>query len=269
MVRFFYENPVFRLEELVAWKASHGSSKAASVQNLIQYYLNSGRLCRIRRKLYAVVPPNISKENLTVDPYILAGKVTHDSVLAYHTALELYGVAYSSFGQSYYLSKQKIKQFEFNSHFFKPVRWLGSLRKLADDDYEIDSINRQGVNLRITSLPRTFVDVLDRVELSGGWEEVVRSISNINVLDIDRTISYCLKLENATLAAKVGYFLEQREGAFSPTEEQLAILLKSKPLSPQYLSKKRTKPCRLIKKWNIMIPVNIDNKNWEEPEDDL
>ena len=35
------------------------------------------------------------KWRLTVDPYLVAAKMTEDAVLAYHTALEFHGRAYS------------------------------------------------------------------------------------------------------------------------------------------------------------------------------
>ena len=120
--------------------------------------------------------------------------------------------------------------------------------------------------LSITNVARTFVDVLDRIELSGGWEEVVRSISNIAILNIDDVVTYCLLLNNRILAAKVGFFLEQRQGAFSVNPEQINVLLKLKPVSPQYLTDS-TQPSQWVKKWNLMVPLQILNQGWEELND--
>lgn len=77
----------------------------------------------------------------------------------------------------------------------------------------------------MTNAARTFVDVIDRVELYGGSEEVYRSISGLAVLNIDQVIDYCSMLDNVRLNAKVGYFLSQRQAAFAVTEKQLAPLL--------------------------------------------
>lgn len=266
---FFYTHPVFRVDELAEWKVGRGSHSRRAIRALLQHHLKFGRLMRMRRGLYAVVPPNETAETFFVDPYLIAGKVTEDSMLAYHSALELFGVAHSSFEQFTYLSVQKTKPFEFQNRWFRPAVVPINLRAKNDILFEVEIINRQGIDLRVTSMSRTFVDVLDRVELSGGWEEVIRSISNIAVLNIDHVIEYCLKLDNAILSAKIGYFLEQRQGAFSPTEEQINKLLKKKPTSPQYLSKKHIDPCKLIKKWNLMMPINIIQKKWEEPQHDV
>ena len=126
-------------------------------------------------------------------------------------------------------------------------------------------INRQGLDIKITNISRTFVDVLDRIDLSGGLEEVCRSIENIVILNIDMVIKYCLMLENARLAAKVGFFLERRKGVFAVTDKQLKALLAVKPCSPQYLSINLRNDCQYVKKWNLMIPKQLLNKTWEEP----
>jgi hypothetical protein len=72
-------------------------------------------------------------------------------------------------------------------------------------------------------------------------------------------------LENSRLAAKVGFFLEQRKGVFAVTGKQLQSLLAVKPRSPQYLSTNLRNDCQYVKKWNLMIPKQMLNKTWEEP----
>jgi len=266
---YFYEHPVFRLDEFIQWKQQASNANLRATHAQLQHYLKAGRLLRIRRELYAVIPPNQSRESLTVDPYLIAGKVAPDSVIAFHSALELFGVAYSAFDQITYLSCHKTKPFEFQERWFQPVALPSKLKNKKDAFFEVETINRQGINIRICSLGRTYVDVLNRVDLSGGWEEVIRSISNISVMNIERVIEYCCKLDNAILSAKVGYFIEQRQGAFAATKEQIDTLLLQKPSSPQYLSKKNRESCRLIKKWNIMLPLKVINHAWEEPNYDV
>ncbi len=120
----------------------------------------------------------------------------------------------------------------------------------------------------LTSLARTYVDVLARPDLAGGWEEVCRSLDNIAALNIEKVIEYCLALKNNIVAAKVGYFLEQRQGAFSVSQAQLSHLQTNKPISPQYIHHHAKESCVLIKKWNLMVPKSIVNRIWEEPNND-
>jgi len=263
--RFFYEHPVFRHEEFAACKASEGEIKPSSVNTALRYYLKVGQIKRIRRKLYVVIPPNQTPESVMVDPYLIAGKATEDAVLGYHTALELMGAAYTTFGQFTYITTQKSKPFEFQRRWFQSVAMPTALQKNQKAFINIDTKDRQGVSLKVTNPERTFVDVLDRVELSGGWEEVCRSIQNFSVLNIDEVIAYCLLLENKRLNATVGYFLSQRKGAFAVSDAQLKSLLNAAPKIPQYASKKTKEKFELIKPWNILLPVSVIHQTWEEP----
>lgn len=261
---FFYEHPVFSYEEFTKWKKEQGTITTRAIHLALHYYLKMGVITRLRRQLYAVIPPNETAETVNVDPYLLAAKVSKDSILAYHTALELHGFAYSSFEQFTFLTAHKIKPFEFQHQWFQPVAIPSALAQQVN--IEVETLNRQGLDIKITSVARTFVDVVDRIELCGGWEEVCRSINHIAVLDVDAVISYCLKLKNARLAAKVGYFLEQRQGAFKIPAAQLKSLLAAKPVSPQYLSKKPQGKCHLVKKWNLIMPEYVLKQQWEEPD---
>lgn len=265
---FFHMHPVFRFEEFASWKAQQGPIKAASVHSALAYYVKTGKLKQIRRHIYAVILPNQTSKGF-VDSYLVAGKATRDSVLAYHTALELLGLAYSSFGQLTYLTQQKSKSFAFEAQFFRPVAHPYALSKKAMLNVGVMAIERQGVTLNVTNAARTFVDVLDRVELSGGWEEVYRSISNLAVLNIDEVINYCLALDNALLNAKVGYFLSLRREAFAATTAQLERLQAFKPKAPQYASKRGQDAFRLVKEWNVLLPTAVVDQQWEEPNDNV
>jgi len=263
---FFYEHPVFRYEEFALFKATQGVTKSISVNTALMYYGKSGRIKSIRRKLYAVVPPNQSPDDVMVDPYLVAGKATEDAVIGYHSALELLGVAYSSFGQLTYITQQKSKPFDFNGHWYQSVSSPLALQKKQTVDIYVNTINRQGIDIRATNAARTFVDVLDRVELCGGWEEVYRSVSSLAVLNVEQVIDYCLLLDNTRLNAKVGYFLSQRQDAFAVTEQQLAPLLARKPKVAQYIPGLAAEQFQLVKPWNIYLPLSVINQSWEEPD---
>jgi len=264
---FFYSHPVFRYDEFANWKAEQGTKHPRAIQNALQYYLNIGRILNIRRGLYAVAPPTGVDEPILVDPYLIAAKVTEDNVLAYHTALELHGVAYTIFDRFTFLTNKKTKPFEFQNHWFQPSSFPKALKK-KDAYFGVESINRQELEIKITSLARTFVDVLDRIPHSGGWEEIVRSISKAVSLNIEEVIEYCLMLKNNILVAKVGFFLEQRQGAFAVKNNLLELLLKHKPSSPQSLATSR-EPGQFIKKWNLIMPKYVLQKSWDEPNHDI
>lgn len=266
---FFYTHPVFRYEEFAHFKTTQEVNNPRAVRKALLYYVKTMRLLNVRRGMYAVVPPDVSPDQVSVDPYLLASKASNDSVLAYHTALELHGIAYSAFEHFIFLTSQKIKPFEFRGQRFQPVAFQVALKNSSDTNFGIEELDRQGMTIKITNLARTFVDVLDRIELCGGWEEVVRSINHMAALDVNAVIKYCLLLNNRILAAKVGFFLEQRQGAFSVSKNLLQPLMEKKPLTPQSLVAHEREGGQLIKKWNLILPLRVLKKSWEEPDHDV
>ena len=94
---------------------------------------------------------------------------------------------------------------------------------------------------------------------------VERQNSKMAVLNVDEVIHYSLLLNNRVLNAKVGFLLEERQGAFVVDEKKLALLLPHLPATPQYIVHDRHESCRLVKKWNLMMPASVLTRSWEEP----
>ncbi len=264
-----YVHPIFQLNEFENWKRAKGEIKDSSIHSSINYLIGSGQIKRIRRELFGVIPPNENANTVNFDKYLIAAKIVDDSILAYHTALELHGLAYSSFEQLTFLTNKKIKPLEIYSNWFQSVQTPKVLKDEKLENFFTQEIDRQGVKVKITNISRTFVDVIDRHDLSGGWEEVVRSVSNIATLNVEEVFEYCLTRKNNTLSAKVGYFLEQRIGAFSPPIEIIEKLIKLSPSKPQYIGNIAKEKHKLIKKWNLMVPVNVVSQMWNEPNYDV
>jgi predicted transcriptional regulator of viral defense system len=108
------------------------------------------------------------------------------------------------------------------------------------------------------------VDVLDRPDLGGGWEEIWRSLELVEFFDLDRVIEYALLLGNATTAAKVGLFLEQHRDVLMVEDKHLQPLRERRPRSPHYLERQQKKARRLVAEWNLIVPQRILDRAWEE-----
>jgi len=88
---FFYRRPVFTNEELAQFLASRRAHGPRTQESLLAYYTKTGRVVRVRRGLYAVVPPGATPQTYSFDPFLLTAKMTKDAVLAYHTAWKSMG----------------------------------------------------------------------------------------------------------------------------------------------------------------------------------
>ena len=263
-VEFFGLKPVFTRTEFATRTAVDKTASRRTVDSLLAYHVRTGRLLRLRRGLYAVVGPGASSGAQPVDSFLVAAKLADDAVLAYHTALEFHGKAYSVHERLSYLTASAARPFQFRSQNFRGVPFPRALVARGQGLFEVKTLERAGVGVRVTSLERSLVDVLDRPDLGGGWEEVWRSLELVEFFDLDRVIEYALLLENATTAAKVGLFLEQHRDVLMVEDKHLQPLRERRPRSPHYLERQQKKASRLVAAWNLIVPQRILDRAWEE-----
>jgi predicted transcriptional regulator of viral defense system len=263
---FFATHTVFTFKEL---KASLGSAykNNSTLQNLLQYHQKQGHILLIRKGLYAAIPKESQGFENLIDPFLLAGKLSDDAVLAYHTALALDGKTYTVTNCFYYLTRtRKKKNFEFQGNSYQAV---SSPSKLKKTDLGVVRLNRQGLVIAVTSLERTFVDILDRPYLCLFWEEIFRAIESIEYLHLDAVLEYASHIRKQKTAAIVGFFLELNQEKWMVSTKILKALQKLSPKKPFYLHRSLKGPYQLISKWNLIIPVALLNKSWEEPHADI
>ena len=261
---FFSQHVVFTLEELDVFLAEKDSSNRRTRNALLAYHRQQGHIVSVRRGLYAVVPPGMSPDTSPIDPYLLAAKMSRDAVLAYHTALEFHGKAYSIYEQFYYLAERRSLPVNFRSCEFRCVRIPKTLRDKQKEIFGVNRAERAGIDVRVTSLERTLVDVLDKPDLCGGWEEIWRSLESVEFFDLDKVIEYTLLLGNSTTVSKVGFFLEQHQDALMVEEIHLKPLRELRPSMPHYLDRSNRKKGRLVSDWNLVIPVAVLERSWAE-----
>jgi predicted transcriptional regulator of viral defense system len=189
--------------------------------------------------------------------------MTDDAVLAYHTALEFYGKAYSVHESFLYLTGTFPRHLTFRGYRFRGVKFPKKLDNQKKFLY-VNSEERSGVSLRVTNLERTMVDVLDRPELGGSWEEIWRSLEAIEFFNLDQVVEYTLSLKNRTTAAKVGFFLEQHREALMVNDFHFDALRNLLPRKPHYMMRTSRRPCRTVANWNLVVPLEILNRSWQE-----
>ncbi len=266
LYEFFNKFQVFRLEDLNEFLESKDPEKAVEHnrrKKLLAHYIKQKRLVKIRKEIYQVIPPGESSENYAVDPYLLASKLADDAILSHHTALEVHAKAYSIFNTFYYWTRKEIRYpFEYQGIKFKPVQQPKILLEKKQEDFGTKIVYRKDQALKVTTFERTFVDLLDRPKLAGSWEEIWRSLASIDYFDIDEVFHYCSLLENATIFAKVGFYLEQNQKRLAVTDKELNKFSKFKPRSPHYLEK--NKSGKLLQRWNLIVPDEILEETWEE-----
>lgn len=261
---FFRRHPVFTGKELAVHLASSSNVGPRGQEALLAYYTKTGRIIRIRVGLYAVIPPGSDPVSYPVDPFLIASRLTKDAVLSHHTALEFHGRAYSVWQRLIYSSSRPVREFIFRSSIFRGARFPEALMRSGAERFGVLKKERAGLTLSVTGFERTLVDVLNRPDLSGGWEEIWRSLESVEFFDTDKVVEYALLLGNATTAAKTGFFLDQHREALSVEEYHLKVLRDHKPRQPHYLDRNKRKNGCLVADWNLVIPRDILEQSWDE-----
>jgi len=259
---YFETNPIFCHSEFVAAHTADGRSEFTS-NNLLARHSVSARLIRVRRGLYAVVPRGVDPDKASVDPYLLASRLTDDAVVAYHAALQFHGKTYSVWRRFHYLTGKRTRPFSFRGMEFVPVQVPSAVRSLPQWGGGTIEVPHAGGQARVSTLERTLVDVLDKPEKCGGWEEIWRSLGMVEFFDLDAVIAYAMAFGSSLTIARVGFFLEQQREALMVNDNHLSALRAQAPKQPRYLDGTRTSG-RLVPRWNLIVPESVLDRRWEE-----
>lgn len=261
---FFRKHPVFTGKELARHLSSLGVSGGRAQEALLSYHRKTGRVVQVRRGLYAVIPPGADPDSYPIDPFLVATKLTPDAALSHHTALEFHGKAYSVYTHLTYSASRPLAALTFRAHVYRGAKYRQTLLRLGKEHFGVSTAELSGQELRVTSLERTLVDVLDRPDLSGSWEEIWRSLESVEFFDLDKVVEYALLLGNATTGAKVGFFLDQHRETLMVEDHHLNSLHDMRPRQPHYLNRSKRKSGRFVSEWNLVIPREVLERSWGE-----
>jgi predicted transcriptional regulator of viral defense system len=260
---FFDRNPVFRFDDFAAAHSGDGRRSRQTTASVLKQHVAAGRLLHLRRGLYASVPRGVDPGSHPVDPYLLATRLAPDGVVAYHAALQFHGKVYSLWSRFHYLTRRRQRRFAFGDQEFVPVQAPAALRDLSDLGGGVVKRPHAGGVVRVTTLERCLVDVLDAPERNGGWEEVWRSLEMVEFFDLDVVLAYTRKLGSALTAARVGFFLEQHRDALMVDDQHLEALHGLAPAQARYLDSRRESG-KLVKDWNLVVPERVLTRSWAE-----
>lgn len=261
---FFRKRPVFTSAEFAQHLARRAVSGERAQESILAYHQKAGRILRVKRGLYAVIPPGFDPESFPVDPFLVAAKLAPDAVLSHQTALEFHGRAHSVQERFVYSASNPPRPLTLRSQAFRGVCFPKALVAASKEMFAVSRAERAGLEIWVSNFERTLVDVLDRPGLSGSWEEIWRSLESVEFFDLDTVVEYVRILGNATTAAKVGFFLDQCREALMVDEAHLQALREMRPRHPHYLDRSSRVPGRLASEWNLVVPKELLDRSWGE-----
>ncbi len=97
------------------------------------------------------------------------------------------------------------------------------------------------------------MDVLDRLDLGPGPEDVWRCFARAPALDLDAMVAWASRLGSSTLAARLGVFFEHWRGT---PRSILRSLARMRPNSP-VLFEPGKQGGIFMREWNVVVPREL------------
>jgi len=217
---------------------------------MLSQHLKAGNIRRVARGVFASVPPHGDPQRWSTDRFLAASRLKSDAVIAYHSALELHGCAYTDAPEVQAVSSGAPTLFEtpdFSCRFLKRPAGFVVTR-------DIEVLDRAGLDLRVTTLERTIVDAFDRHELLGGAEELFNSLTLVERLKTEPLVRQVRGLRNASVAGALGWWLEREKKRLAVPAKAIAALRSLKPKHPQYVLSAKPGDAKSVGSWNILLP---------------
>jgi predicted transcriptional regulator of viral defense system len=254
---FFSTRPVFRREEYA--RALGKSVRDPNVDSMLKQHLRAGNVRRVSRGVYASVPPHADASSWVVDQFLAASRLRTDAVVAYHSALELHGYAYTTYSEVQLVSSGPPARLEaagFTCRFLATPRgW--------DRPADVVAMDRLGLDVSVTTLERTVTDLFDRYDLAGGAEELLQSLTMIPRLKVDRLYACMRSLGNASAAAAAGWWLSTQMERLDVTPSDLVRFRGLAPNNPQYALGAKPGAAKWLPDWSVMLPTEILGASFE------
>lgn len=227
---------VFNLKDINQITGNESTSKS-----IIQRMLKKQYIKRVKYNLYAVC--DLEYKNVIADQYMIGSKISEDSYISYHSALDFYGVKNQVFYVVYVSNKKKFEDFEFNGYSYEFVK--------NNYDFGITEIRK----VRITDKERTILDCINKTDLAGGVEELILCLELIGRLDNEKIIEYLKYYNSKKMYAKVGFILERFKVELG-IEDKTIEECNKKICNTHYYFDEETKRIKnkYISKWNLIVP---------------
>lgn len=167
-------------------------------KTFLSRYQRQGYISKVRRGLYCV--NNLASGQPEANKYQVASAVTPTSFVAYHAAMEYHGLAHQVYYDVAVGSEQAFNSFDFDGQHFAChhlFAHFGIDTPIADS------------HVRVTSVERTIVECIDRIDLCGGWEELVNCLHSVQYLREEELLTILRIYDKTALYKKVGFLFEQ------------------------------------------------------------
>ncbi len=259
---FFSAHPVFRRAEYAAAVGREPGDRVVTA--MLAQHLKAGNIRRIARSVFASVPKHADARTWSVDRFLAASRLRPGGVIAYHSALELHGYAYTEGYEVQIIAPGEPRVFEASGltcRFVRPPQGFTGPNGAATDGVTV--VDRLGLDVKVTTLERTIADLFDRHDLAGGAEELFNSLDLVARVDAGALVRHAQARGNAAAAGAIGFWLACERGRLGVLQRALEDLRALAPSRPRYALGAKPGSGRTAKHWNVILPADVTDRRFE------
>ena len=254
---FFSANPVFRRAEYAAAVGRRPQDRVVTA--MLAQHFRAGNIRRIARGVFASVPKHADAATWSVDRFLAASRLRQCGTIAYHSALELHGCAYTEGHEVQVIAQGEPGMFDaadFVCRFVRPPRGFAPPGGVM-------AVDRLGQEISVTTIERTVADLFDRYDLAGGAEELFDSLDLVVRVDALALVRHVRALGKATAAGAMGFWLEREQERLGVPDAALEELSRLMPGQPRYVLGAKSGEGRTVGNWNVILPAGILERRFE------
>lgn len=242
--------PVFNVAE-----ASHTLDLSGSqTSKILSRWVQQGRLVRLRRGLYQVVPLDaLSTEVSLEDPLILVSRLFGKSYLAGWSAAEHWGLTEQIYRDYCVVTQeqmpsalQTVAGFQFVTFRFQSKLCFGTTALWVDRE-----------KIQVSDPSKTLIDMFHIPAMAGGGRPLLDCFKQYlqhEHKDLQKLCHYGLRMQNGALFKRLGFCAEK----FLGEENLVSSMCRSQLTSGfAYLDPAVKTDCALITRWRLYVPKAV------------
>lgn len=246
---FLCTHRVFNTDELMRQFSISGYQTKILLTKLVQ----KRRIRKLRNCLYTVLP-EYADEHFVPPALLMAAKMASDAVLGYGSALDFYGMSRNLLFLVPFLSRRRLSKSRSGNITFQPCLPPKTLQ--GNDHFGVEEHSLWETGVRVVGKERLLVDLLDRLDLSGGWETITNGFQYESSLEFSKLLEYLHLLNHPATSARVGFFLQQFQKIMNVPEDTLLEIECLKPKNAEHFYRAR-RYGKLEKRWNLYVPEEL------------
>jgi len=224
---------VFNFQDICEMTGNENTAKS-----LIRVELQKKHIKKIQHNLYVVC--DLENGQPIGNPYMIGSKISKNSFISYRSALDYYANLKEISNNIYVSDKRKFKEIEFNNYSYKFVN---------NNLIGVTNVN----NMKITDKEKTFIDCVNKPELAGGGEHLVKTLELIGKLNGSKILKYLENYNSKKLYAKVGFMLEWLNYVFNVPKKVIDECYCKCGYIKYYFDEEAVGDNRRVDKWNLLV----------------